>query len=443
MTRQLVTTTTLFVAAVILVVLAVLGAYDVATPAQRTVAVIGIMAVIVAGITSWAYGRRLTSRLGELRSVASALAGGNFSRRPQLAAPGPVGDVSEALHLLGEQLDARMSALQAEEELSRAFFDALNEGVMAVSARRDVVRINDAGRRLLGVSEPVPFPFERLPRDRSLREAVDAAIAGETRDPAEIVVAGRTVALTARPLRGGAVVALFDLTAIRRLERVRSDFVANVSHELKTPLTVIGGFAETLLDDDLPPDRRRQFAGTIRSNSVRMQRLVDDLLDLSRIESGGWIPAQTWIEVEPLLQELAASFRAEADRKGIRVEVDVAAGATRAWADPTALRQITTNLLENAVRYTHAGTVTLFASPDDAGGAWVGVTDTGIGIPNEHLTRIFERFYRVDPARSRSLGGTGLGLSIVRHLTEAHGGKIRAESSVGQGTTVAALFPPA
>jgi signal transduction histidine kinase len=172
MTRQLVTTTTLFVAAVILVVLAVLGAYDVATPAQRTVAVIGIMAVIVAGITSWAYGRRLTSRLGELRSVASALAGGNFSRRPQLAAPGPVGDVSEALHLLGEQLDARMSALQAEEELSRAFFDALNEGVMAVSARRDVVRINDAGRRLLGVSEPVPFPFERLPRDRSLRESL-------------------------------------------------------------------------------------------------------------------------------------------------------------------------------------------------------------------------------------------------------------------------------
>jgi signal transduction histidine kinase len=236
------------------------------------------------------------------------------------------------------------------------------------------------------------------------------------------------------------VVALFDLTQTRRLERVRSDFVANVSHELKTPLTVIGGFAETLLDDDLTPERRRQFAETIRNNTARMQRLVDDLLDLSRIESGGWKPDPATIEVESLFADAVASVQSGAVTKGIVVEAEVGAAARHVQADATAVRQIMMNLTENALRYTREGRITLFAEAD-AGGVWVGVRDTGIGIPPEHLPRIFERFYRVDPARSRSLGGTGLGLSIVKHLAEGHGGRVRAESVVGRGTTIAVWLP--
>lgn len=407
---------------------------------RRQLVILGAIGAVAGAGLSALYASAISRRIRELRDVASALAAGDMTRRPRLAAPGEVGELAIALHLLGEQLDARLSALQAEEDLSRAYFDALNEGVMAVSARREVVRINDAARRLLGVLDAVPIPLDRLPRDRALREAIEGAIAGESREAEEVAFGARTLALTARPVREGAVVALLDLTATRRLERVRSDFVANVSHELKTPLTVIGGFAETLLDDDLPDDRRVQFIESIRTNAARMQALVDDLLDLSRIESGGWVPAPVDLTVRNLLHEVAAGIRENAFAKGLDVRVEVGIGAEHIYADATAARQIIGNLAENAVRYTHEGLVTLFSKADSQG-VWIGVRDTGIGVPAEHLPRIFERFYRVDAARSRSLGGTGLGLAIVRHLTEAHGGDVRATSVVGRGTEISARLP--
>jgi signal transduction histidine kinase len=220
---------------------------------------------------------------------------------------------------------------------------------------------------------------------------------------------------------------------------VRRDFVANVSHELRTPLTVVRGFAETLADDDLLPEEPRGFARTIRSNAQRMQQLVDDLLDLSRIESGGWVPAPETLDVSVVARDAIGPIRAMADAKGLTLQVDVAA-APWVYADPTALHQVIANLVSNAVRHTTAGSVTVFTRRD-GGGVIVGVRDTGIGIAAEHLPRIFERFYRVDPGRSRAEGGTGLGLAIVRHLVEAHGGRATAESVVGQGTTISALFP--
>lgn len=409
--------------------------------ARRAVLLAGAAAMTIALVLATLFARSVSRPIVELRDVAATLAGGDLSRRPQLSAPGEVGDLALAVRSLGEQLGSRLTALQAEEALSNALLEALNEGVMAVSSRREVVRINDAGRRILGVRDDVPFPIDHLSRDRALRAAVDAALSGEVRDSAEIAVGGRTLVLTALPLGGGgAVVALYDLTATRRLERVRSDFVANVSHELKTPLTVISGFAETILDDDLPPDKRKQFAGSIRNNAARMQRLVDDLLDLSRIESGGWKPDPSLVDLVHMFGEVANGVQTAAAEKTISVESAVAPGAESILADATAVRQIMTNLAENAVRYTREGSVTLFSEPAE-GGVWVGVRDTGIGIPAEHLSRIFERFYRVDAARSRALGGTGLGLSIVKHLVEAHGGRVRAESAVGRGTTVAVFIP--
>jgi len=233
-----------------------------------------------------------------------------------------------------------------------------------------------------------------------------------------------------------------DLTTRRRLETIRRDFVANVSHELKTPLTVINGFAETLLEPDIDTVQRRQFVATIQSNVVRMQRIVDDLLDLARYESGGWAPNPSSIDVRAAAGEVLALVRNEAARKHLALCTEIAAGGERAKADPTALRQILQNLVENAVRYTPAGRVTVFARPDD-NGVVVGVRDTGIGIPAEHLSRIFERFYRVDPGRSREGGGTGLGLAIVKHLAEAHGGSVRATSALGAGTEIAVFFPDA
>jgi signal transduction histidine kinase len=266
-------------------------------------------------------------------------------------------------------------------------------------------------------------------------------MAGRATPPEEVALHDRTVAVASRPLSpSGAVVTVLDLTVLRKLETIRRDFVANVSHELKTPLTAVSGFAETLLDDGIPPEQRRLFVETIRDNAGRMQRIVDDLLDLSRIESGGWRPNVGAVNVEGVVRDVFTAVQATADAKGIKLvsEVPPAAGVVR--ADPTAFHQIVSNLIENAVRYTRDGSVTLRTRLGEAG-VWVDVRDTGIGIAPEHVPRIFERFYRVDAARSREQGGTGLGLAIVRHLVDAHGGRVEAASVLGRGTTISVLFP--
>ena len=380
--------------------------------------------------------------LVELRSVARAMARGDLERRPTLSAPGEIGDLAVALHRMAEQLASRLDALQADEALMTALFEALSEGVVATDARGRVLRINDTARKLLGARAPTPFPAELLPREPDLREALGAALRGIASEPFEVRIGDRTLALTAQPLSaGGAVLTVFDLTTLRRLEIVRRDFVANVSHELKTPLTVISGFAETLVDDDPPPEQRKHFAETIRANARRMQRIVDDLLDLSRIESGGWRPNPSVVQVRDIAEDALASVAASVS-PDVSCSVAIGEGADRVFADPTALRQVLGNLVDNATRYTQRGSITVF-SERDVRGTWVGVRDTGAGIAVEHLPRIFERFYRADPSRSRELGGTGLGLAIVRHLAEAHGGRVRAESVLGAGTTIAAFFPDA
>ena len=229
-------------------------------------------------------------------------------------------------------------------------------------------------------------------------------------------------------------------TRLEALESVRRDFVANVSHELRTPLTVVGGFAETLTDDELPDERRKEFAGMILASTHRMQRIVDDLLDLSRIESGGWVPRPERVSLTEAVDEVMTSLAPAAEKKGLTIRTYIPVAASTVWADRTAVRQILSNLIENAIRHTPSGVVTIFSEADPTG-KWIGVRDTGEGISNEHLPRIFERFYRADSGRSRDEGGTGLGLSIVRHMAEAHGGRVRASSRVGEGTAISAFFP--
>ena len=388
-----------------------------------------------------AFSRSVARPVVELRDVARALAAGDLQRRPSLAAPGEVGDLASAVHRLAEQLTSRIEALEAEEVRLGALTESLNEGVIAIDARQQVTQVNQRARYLLGIKDLAPFPVSNLPRERSLRESIGAALSGQAFDAHEVQIGGRELALTARPLpAGGAVVALFDLTPVRRLETVRRDFVANASHELRTPLTVIGGFTETLLDESLPNDQREQFARTVLANTQRMQRIVDDLLDLSRIESGGWKPNPSRVDVRALASEALAAAEERRPDKPVTLDLDIAPDARLVWADPTALRQMLTNLVDNAVRHTNEGSVTVF-SKRAPGGVAIGVSDTGIGIPADHLPRIFERFYRVDAGRSRSEGGTGLGLAIVKHLVEAHGGHVRAESAVGRGTRIWAELP--
>ena len=412
--------------------------------AQRDVLVAGLLALVGATVIVFAFSRSVSRPIIELRDVAQAIAAGDLDRHPTLAAPGEVGDLAGALHRMTEQLAARLSALESEDALLSALIESLDEGIVAVNARGQVVRLNQSARRLLAVDRNPPFSVDFLPPERVIREAVRGAMRGAATDPTELLIEERTLLITARPLAdGGAVLVVMDLTTRRRLETIRRDFVANVSHELKTPLTVIGGFAETLRDPGLPNADRLRFLDTIESNTRRMQRIVDDLLDLSRYESGSWVPNVVSNDLAGVVSDVFTGVRRAAEAKGLELSFEAQDGAKRVDADPTALRQILANLVENAVRHTSRGGITVRAEAPAKGGVTVSVRDTGTGIPVEHLGRIFERFYRVDSGRGRGEGGTGLGLAIVRHLVEAHGGSVRAESIVGQGTTITIHFPPA
>jgi two-component system, OmpR family, phosphate regulon sensor histidine kinase PhoR len=418
--------------------------HEIVSGAQRDVIVAGSIALVGALVLGFAFSRSVSRPIIELRDVAQAIAAGELERRPTLSAPGEVGDLAIALHRMTEQLASRLSALESEDALLSAVIESLDEGIVAVNARGDVIRLNESARRLLSLSAAPPFSVDLLPQERLVREAVRSAMRGHGTDPTELALDDRTLLVTARPLPdGGAVLAVLDLTTRRRLETIRRDFVANVSHELKTPLTVIGGFAETLRDGDLSEEDRLRFIDTIESNTRRMQRIVDDLLDLSRYESGSWVPNAASNDLAAVVSDVFTGMSRAAEAKGLALSFHAAPQARTVDADPTALRQIIGNLVENAVRYTSRGGVAVRAESPLNGGVTVTVSDTGSGIPAEHLVRIFERFYRVDSGRARDEGGTGLGLAIVRHLVEAHGGSVRAESAVGQGTTITIHFPGA
>jgi two-component system, OmpR family, phosphate regulon sensor histidine kinase PhoR len=410
--------------------------------ARSGVLVAGAISFLLAAILAALFSRAVSKPITDLRDVARSLAAGERRRHPALAAPGEVGDLADAVHRLAEQLEARLAALREEQSILSALVETLNEGVIAISPSHDVVRLNDTGRRLLSIDRPVPFGIDFLPRESTLRNAIQLALNGSETEPEEIVIRDTTLSLTARPLaNGGAVVALFDLTPIRKLEAVRRDFVANVSHELRTPLTIVGGFAETLQDPGVPVDKRVEFARTIFLSTQRMQRIVDELLDLSRIESGHWKPRPQPVSMADAAAEIFGRVTPAATSKGITLETEFASDAQTVYADRTALEQIMLNLVENALRYTGEGGRITIRTVRQHNGVTLSLSDTGSGIPPEHLPRIFERFYRADSGRSRDAGGTGLGLAIVRHLVEAHGGSVTAESELGAGTTIRIFFP--
>jgi signal transduction histidine kinase len=409
---------------------------------QRAMLGAGTLAVLIGALLSLLAGRTLTSPLRQLAVAARGLPVGGAVRLPR-SGIGEIDQLSQALRQTQQELQARFDALQQERAESEAMVNAMVEGVIAADARGRVVTANPAARRLLGYDESGPIPdLPRLFRAKAARDVVDATLGGAAVLDRDLELDGRSLLVNSRPLpNGGAVLVLHDVSEIKRLEAVRRDFVANVSHELKTPLTSISGYAETLLSDDPEGEVRRHFLRTILVNAQRMHRLVDDQLDLARIESGRWQPVAGPLEFSGAARDAWAPRAPSAAAAGIRFMVQPGPGAEVLRADPEALRQILGNLFDNAIRYTpEAGSVTCWSLAED-GGVTVGVSDTGSGIPGDHLPRIFERFYRVDPARSREDGGTGLGLAIVKHLTESHGGWVRAESELGRGTTIRCWFP--
>lgn len=412
--------------------------------AQTAVLLGALVAGVVAVILALGFTRSVTRPLVRLRDAAQAIARGE---RPVVDTRGgdEIGDLARTLRGLEESLAERIGALERERSETAALVAAMVEGVVACDARGAVVTANPAARRMLGFRPDQPLPLlQETFRQRPAQEAIAGALAGTTTQGLEVEFDRRRLLLSAQPLQGGgAVFVLHDLTAVRQLEAMRRDFVANVSHELKTPLTVVRGYAETLLGEEPAPAMRRSFLMSILANAGRMQRLVDDLLDLSRIESGAWTPRPEPVALGPLAAQVWTEVARASRAEERAFTLDIPADAADVAADPQALRQVLSNVLENAARYTPAGGSVAVRARRQGGTVTIEVADTGPGIPGQHLPRIFERFYRVDAARSREVGGTGLGLSIVKHLVEAHGGRVAAESRLGVGTTIRVTFPAA
>ncbi len=375
-----------------------------------------------------------------LREDAEAVADGELSLRHREPGGGEAGEMARALDRLADRLEEAERERRREEELADVF-DRLDEGLAVVDGGGQVRRANAAFRDWVGRREVEGERLDSLFRDPEVTDALEAGVGGE---PAarEVQLGERTALVSVRPHGDGAVVVLRDLTRLRRLEGVRRDFVANVSHELKTPLTSVIGYAEPLTDPDLPREQVAEFSERILENGRRMRRLVDELLDLSRIEAGAWEPEPEAVRVGPVAR--AAWRDLEPGRTGA-AELEVEGGETAVRADPEALRQILSNLLDNAARYAPEGTAVRVRcrTAGGDGPVRVEVSDQGPGIPEAHRERLFERFYRVDAGRSRAEGGTGLGLSIVKHLVAAHGGEVGVESEVGEGTTVRFTLPSA
>ncbi|MEP7177046.1 MAG: ATP-binding protein [Gemmatimonadales bacterium] len=410
--------------------------------AQGAVAGAAVVAILVGTMLALVAGRSVAQPLTGIAAAARAIAAGAPPRFPRSGIP-DIDVLVQALRQMHRQLGDRFDELRRAQAESAALVDVMVEGVIAADGRGRVVTANPAARRLLGYGPAEPLPdLAELFRVKAAREIVDVVQRGEPVQDRQLEMDDRHFLVNARALpTGGAVLVLHDLTELRRLEAVRRDFVANVSHELKTPLTSISGYAETLLGDRADAETTHRFVGIILSNARRMQRLVDDLLDLSRIEAGRWQPNRTDVDVAAVARESWAALAGRAEATGVRFAVDVEPDAAVVDADADALRQVCTNLMDNSLRHTPAGgTVTCLSRRVEAGVA-VSIRDDGVGIGREHLPRIFERFYRADQSRSREEGGTGLGLAIVKHLVEAHGGRVFAESERGRGTTVTSVFP--
>jgi two-component system, OmpR family, phosphate regulon sensor histidine kinase PhoR len=413
---------------------------DAVARVQRAVAVAGLLAMMVALVAAYVLSRGLARPLVALSDRARRLARGEFTGRVPPGSVSELRDVAVAFNRLSDELRARLGELAEERDEMQVLIDCMAEGVVALTDDGRLMRINRTARGLLRLPELTAHPpVGAVVRQRELREALEASLEVDAQSR-EIDFGGRHLLLASRTLdRGGAVTTFLDITELRRLEAIRRDFVANASHELKTPLTSIRGYAEALVEGDPPAEMRKRFLEAIRSNTLRLQHLVDDLLDLSRLESGGWTAGAQTVDVGALAAE--AWDMVDEEREGGSRHFHIE-GSAQAVADRQGLVQVFRNLIENAVRHTEAdGHVHVAIGPGPAGFVSMEVSDDGEGIPARSLPRIFERFYRADSSRARDAGGTGLGLAIVKHLVSAMGGEVSAESELGRGTTIRFTLP--
>jgi two-component system, OmpR family, phosphate regulon sensor histidine kinase PhoR len=403
-----------------------------------------LMMLLVTGTASLLVSRFFSKRVERLKTFSRRVAEGDF--RPIDADRS--GDALEALAVslndTAARLDRTIRTLTEERNLSAAILGSMVEGVAVVNAGERLLFANQGFADILELDAPPDSgrALVEVVRQTELIEAVREVLKGSPRVESEIVTGTlrqRFFAVTVASVRAaetsGAVVVLHDVTDLRKLERVRRDFVANVSHEFKSPLTAIQGFAETLLAGAMDdPQNRLRFLEIILDHSRRLARLTDDLLKLSKMDAERLELEIRRMSVSPFVESCIETTQRPAAEKDLRISVNVGEKLPDIAADRRLLAEVLQNLLDNAIQYTPRGGQIMVSASADGHEVTFTVSDTGIGIPRADQPRIFERFYRVDVARSREVGGTGLGLSIAKHLVEAHGGRIWVESEVGQGS---------
>jgi len=402
-------------------------------------AVAGLLALLLAFVATQSIGRRLL----RITDFAERVAAGDLSARIQEGAGDEIAHVASALDKTARKLEEGFSALENSRQTLETLLNSMQEAVIAVAQDERVLWANQRMERLLPSGVRLGAPLVQSVRDPEILASVQTALT--TRDVtmarAAKIFSGRVFDVTAAPMPGGGAVAvLHDQTEIERVEKTRRDFIANVSHELRTPLTSIQGYAETLLESRGMPNDLREFVEIIRKNAMRMARLTEDLLVLARVESGEQkLNFQTAMPNQ-LLDDAVQTFHELALARGIELSV-MNTASSAVLVDRDAIHQVFTNLIDNALKYGDQGGKVLVGACESEDGVQFYVRDFGSGISSEHLTRLFERFYRVDKARSLESGGTGLGLAIAKHVVRAHSGTIRAESELNHGSTFYFTLP--
>jgi two-component system, OmpR family, phosphate regulon sensor histidine kinase PhoR len=411
---------------------------------RRSLWLASFIILLLAGAASLLISRSFSDRVNRLKEFSRRVAEGDFGPLPADSSGDALEALAASLNRTAARLDLTIRTLTEERNLSSAILASMLEGVAVVNASERLLFANQSFAEILELDVPPQSgrALVEVVRQTELIEAVRKVLAGEPRVEAEIVTGtlrqhffAATVAAVRAGDTSGAVVVLHDITELRKLERVRRDFIANVSHEFKTPLTAIQGFAETLFAgaaDD--PQNRSRFLAIILEHSRRLARLTDDLLKLSKMDADRLELEIRRLSVSQLIESCLETAQHRAAEKDIRISVNLAQHLPEIAGDRRLLAEVLQNLLDNATQYTMpGGQIMVSAEANDEEVIFI-VSDTGIGIPQADQPRIFERFYRVDAARSREVGGTGLGLAIAKHLVEVHGGRIWVESEVGQGS---------
>jgi two-component system phosphate regulon sensor histidine kinase PhoR len=407
----------------------------------------GVGIALVMAALSLFISRRFSRPLEDLRRGALRFAQGDLSRKLPVPPAEELGSLAEALNHMAQQLEDRIQALTRQGQEQEAILSSMVEGVLAVDPKGRLLTLNRAGAQMLGVSSAAVQDFSIqevvkdpdlkwfLTRTLSAKEPLEEEVVLKT-DGSRIIQAHGTSLRGAEDLPLGTLIMFHDVTHLRRLESARRDFVANVSHELKTPITSIKGFVETLLAGALQePENAENFLRIIARHTDRLNEIIDDLLSLSRIEQEAE-RGQIFLETGRVREVMEAAIRvceAKAAEKGLTLKLSCPEGL-RARLNAPLLEQALVNLIDNAIKFSEPGSVVQVEGEGVGAEVVVRVRDQGRGISPEHLPRIFERFYRVDASRSRKIGGTGLGLAIVKHIAQAHGGRVTAASTPGEGS---------